>query len=106
LTNPRPDPTGTRLWQRRVFSSFLLEQIPDRVCFKDTTSGFIRVSRAKAERHGISDLAQLIGKTDFEVLTADWVYPCRARCGNYTASTSVTNRREAGVKVRILLSVD
>jgi hypothetical protein len=30
----------------------------------------IRVCRAKAERHG-TDLAQLIGKTDFDVFTAE-----------------------------------
>lgn len=50
---------------------FLLENIPDRIYFKDTDSRFIRVSRAKAQRHGISDPAQLIGKTDLDLFTAE-----------------------------------
>ena len=50
---------------------FLLEHIPDRIYFKDKESRFIRVSRAKAERHGVADPFQLIGKTDFDLFTAE-----------------------------------
>ena len=50
---------------------FLLEHIPDRIYFKDTESRFIRVSHAKAERHGIADPLQMIGKTDFDLFTSE-----------------------------------
>src|ERR1044071_2498691 len=48
---------------------FLLEHIPDRIYFKDKASRFIRVSRAKAERHGISDPSRMIGKHDVDLFT-------------------------------------
>lgn len=50
---------------------FLLDHIPDRIYFKDTASRFVRVSRAKAQRHGVSDPARLIGKTDCDLFTAE-----------------------------------
>ena len=51
--------------------SFLLEHIPDRIYFKDKASRFIRVSRAKAERHGISDPSRMIGKIDLDLFTLE-----------------------------------
>jgi PAS domain S-box-containing protein len=50
---------------------FLLEHIPDRIYFKDKDSQFIRVSRAKAERHGVADPRELIGKTDFDLFAVE-----------------------------------
>jgi len=54
-----------------VLFEFLLEHIPDRIYFKDRESHFIRVSRAKAERHGVADPRELIGKSDFDLFTAE-----------------------------------
>ncbi|MEA3212711.1 MAG: hypothetical protein QOE70_5768 [Chthoniobacter sp.] len=51
---------------------FLLEHIPDRIYFKDKASRFIRVSRAKAERHGISDPSRMIGKIDLDLFTFEY----------------------------------
>lgn len=50
---------------------FLLEHIPDRIYFKDKDSHFIRVSRAKAERHGVAEPRAMIGKTDFDLFTSE-----------------------------------
>jgi len=62
---------GARIGSEDELFEFLLEHIPDRIYFKDENSHFIRVSRAKAERHGIADPRELIGKTDFDLFAAE-----------------------------------
>ena len=62
---------GARGGNQDELFEFLLEHIPDRIYFKDKESHFIRVSRAKAERHGVADPRELIGKTDFDLFTAE-----------------------------------
>jgi sigma-B regulation protein RsbU (phosphoserine phosphatase) len=42
----------------------MLDNVPDRIYFKDTQSRFIRVSRSVAKRVGVADPAEVIGKTD------------------------------------------
>jgi PAS domain S-box-containing protein len=42
----------------------LLEHTPDSVYFKDLESRFIRISARQAERYGLSDAADAVGKTD------------------------------------------
>jgi two-component system, sensor histidine kinase and response regulator len=44
----------------------LLENIPDRIYFKDVASRFIRCSRSMATRLGLSDPKDVVGKTDFD----------------------------------------
>jgi phosphoserine phosphatase RsbU/P len=46
--------------------SFLLENTPDHVYFKDTQSRFIRASRSVAEIMGVADPKDLLGKNDFD----------------------------------------
>src|SRR5258707_1154604 len=48
----------------------LMESIPDRIYFKDTSSRFLCISRAQAERFGLSDPAQAVGKSDADFFSA------------------------------------
>jgi two-component system sensor histidine kinase/response regulator len=53
-----------RFWSERQLLDSFLENIPDRVYFKDMDSRFLRVSRAKATSLGLERLEEAIGKTD------------------------------------------
>ncbi len=46
----------------------LLDNVPDIIYFKDTASRFIRVNKAVAARFGLSDSAEAIGKTLFDLV--------------------------------------
>ncbi len=50
----------------RVLVSAFLENIPDRVFFKDRRSRFIAVSKSCIRNFGGATLAQIIGRTDFD----------------------------------------
>jgi len=44
----------------------LLENIPDRIYFKDVRSRFLRISSSMAKRLGVKDPTEVLGKTDFD----------------------------------------
>jgi PAS domain S-box-containing protein len=44
----------------------LLDNVPDRIYFKDTRSRFVQCSLAMAKRLGLDDPSQVVGKTDFD----------------------------------------
>ncbi|HLO30681.1 MAG TPA: PAS domain S-box protein [Anaerolineales bacterium] len=44
----------------------LMDNMPDHIYFKDTQSRFIRNSKSQANALGLSDPAQVVGKTDFD----------------------------------------
>src|SRR5262249_27536391 len=48
-----------------------LEHIPDCVYFKDRESRFVRISRALANRFGLKDPNQAIGKTDSHMFSSE-----------------------------------
>ena len=52
-------------FEQHLFS-FLLENTPDQVYFKDRQGRFLRVSRAVAEYMDVTDPGDLIGKSDFD----------------------------------------
>src|ERR1051326_7491538 len=49
----------------------MLENVPDKIYFKDRESRFIRVSQAIAKHFGLPKADDLIGKTDFDFFTED-----------------------------------
>jgi diguanylate cyclase (GGDEF)-like protein/PAS domain S-box-containing protein len=65
----RPGPD--ELVDDRYLLDTFLEHTPDSVYFKDAKSRFLRISRALAERLGLDDAAEAIGKTDFDFFAAE-----------------------------------
>ncbi len=53
----------------------LLDNVPDYIYFKDSKSRFIKTSKSHANAFGLSDPAQVIGKTDFDFFTEDHARP-------------------------------
>jgi PAS domain S-box-containing protein len=56
--------TEEALERERMFLQNLLENIPDRIYFKDLESRFLRISRATAVAFGLGDPAEALGRTD------------------------------------------
>ncbi len=59
------------LGQERDLLRALMENLPDSIYFKDATSRFLRVSKSKALRSGLHDVAEAVGKTDFDFFKAE-----------------------------------
>ena len=55
----------------RYLLDTLMEQTADQVYFKDDTSRFVRISRGLANRLGLDDPAEAIGKTDFDFFSGE-----------------------------------
>jgi PAS domain S-box-containing protein len=52
--------------QERFLLNTLMENIPDKVFFKDSQSNYIRASHSYTDFYGIEDPLEIIGKTDFQ----------------------------------------
>ena len=59
------------LEQERHLLHTLLQNMPDSIYFKNAKSQFIRVSQGLAEKFGLSDPKEAIGKTDFDFFTKE-----------------------------------
>ncbi|MEI6424329.1 MAG: PAS domain S-box protein, partial [Lentisphaerota bacterium] len=59
------------LQYERTLVLALMENLPDRIYFKDSSSRFLRVNPAMVKLFGVSDPTQLIGKTDADFFSAE-----------------------------------
>jgi PAS domain S-box-containing protein len=62
------------IYERNLLKA-LMDNTPDHVYFKDIKSHFIRISKSHAERFGISDPAQAVGKADFDFFSEEHARP-------------------------------
>ncbi|MDR3609578.1 MAG: PAS domain-containing sensor histidine kinase [Ignavibacteriaceae bacterium] len=55
----------------KYFFNVLMDNIPDRIYFKDINGKYIKINKSAALRRGIKDPDEAIGKTDFDFFTAE-----------------------------------
>ncbi|MFN2269350.1 MAG: PAS domain-containing protein [Anaerolineae bacterium] len=60
--------------ERLLLQSFL-DNVPDKVYFKDLESRFIRVSKATAEKHGADGPQEMVGLADLDFFTEEHAHP-------------------------------
>jgi PAS domain S-box-containing protein len=63
--------TARELSEQRRRLDALLENVPDRIYFKDRAGAFIQVNPALAQLYGYSDPSQVVGKTDADLFTPE-----------------------------------
>jgi len=59
------------LEQERYLLHTLMETVPDAIYFKDAKSRFLRISKAMAQRFGLKDAAEAVGKSDADFFDED-----------------------------------
>ncbi len=57
--------------KERYLLRTLMDNVPDSIYFKDALGRFIHISKAMANRFGLSDAALAVGKTDFDFFTEE-----------------------------------
>ncbi len=67
--------TENALDEERNLFTVLMNTIPDGIYFKDKESRFIRINKAQADRLGLSDPSEALGKTDFDYFSEEHARP-------------------------------
>jgi PAS domain S-box-containing protein len=66
---------NARLYQalerQQYLMNALMENVPDKIYFKDTQGRFLRISKSTAESFGLDDPEEAIGKTDHDFFTEE-----------------------------------
>ncbi len=63
--------TEDALTKERYLMNLLMDNIPDHIYFKDLNSRFIRMNKSQAERFGLNNPAEAIGKSDFSFFSEE-----------------------------------
>lgn len=67
--------TEAALIKERYLLHAMMDNLPDRIYFKDRESRFIRISKGLALRFGLRDPEEAIGKTDFDFFSREYAEP-------------------------------
>jgi PAS domain S-box-containing protein len=70
--------TEESLRQEQTLMATLMDNIPDTIYFKDAASRFLRVNRAHSRKRGLSDPAQIIGKSDADFSSVEHAHQALA----------------------------
>jgi PAS domain S-box-containing protein len=68
MNNPKEKTSGEL---EKYFFNILMDNIPDRIYFKNTKGEYIRINKAAARRRGINDPEEATNKTDFDFFTKE-----------------------------------
>jgi PAS domain S-box-containing protein len=68
MDNPKNKTDGNL---EKYFFNILMDNIPDRIYFKNTKGQYIKINKAAALRRGIKDPDEAINKTDFDFFTKE-----------------------------------
>ena len=66
MSDTSPNPSSAPESLDSAILRLLMENLPDRIYFKDLKSRFVRVNHAHAEWLGVADPAEVVGKSDFD----------------------------------------
>jgi two-component system, sensor histidine kinase and response regulator len=57
--------------RERYLLETLMENLPDAIYFKDLESRFLRISRGLADKFGLADASEAVGRSDFDFFTEE-----------------------------------
>ncbi len=61
----------TELARERQLLNCLMENLPDKIYFKDSESRFVCVNKATLAKHNLVEMAEILGKTDFDFFSPE-----------------------------------